>query len=117
VVTPPAPPSVTPQPPTTPPVTETPPAPTTPPVTDTPPAPVEEEGGGGGGGGAQDVLPQADQGGGGGGAPPAEVPPTEAATAPGTLPFTGPNVPMLLLVGVGLLGLGAGLRRVGAERG
>jgi hypothetical protein len=44
---------------------------------------------------------------------------TEAAVATassaGTLPFTGSRTPILVVVGLGLLGLGVGLRRVATE--
>jgi hypothetical protein len=83
---------------------ETPPAET---PTESPTAPVAEERG--------DVLPQEAVGGGGGQEAPA-APVTEtgvqAAPAGTTLPFTGSHGPWLVLIGLGFLGLGVGLRRV-----
>jgi hypothetical protein len=88
----------------TPPV-ETPESPATPHSPKSPTSPVEEKGGGG-----VEVLPQEQVSGAVGG--------QEAPTATeATLPFTGSETPLLMLVGVGLLGLGVGLRRAVAERG
>ena len=39
------------------------------------------------------------------------------ASAVGTLPFTGSNIPLVLAVAVGLLGLGVGLRRMTEQHG
>jgi hypothetical protein len=70
------------------------------------------------------VLPETQSGGevpsGGGGptAPAGGVAGTVTeATAAESLPFTGGRLPAMLLVAVGLLGLGVGLRRVTAEQG
>jgi hypothetical protein len=90
--------------------TETPQAPSTPLSPESPTAPVEETGSGRG-----EVLPQEQEvgGGGSGGVAGQQV----TTTAEATLPFTGSRTPLLVLVGVGFLGLGAALRRVVAEQG
>jgi hypothetical protein len=81
------------------PPTETPNTPTTPP--ETPNTNAHQQGGG--------VLGQ-EQGQGGG-----EV--VTASPAESTLPFTGIDVPLLMLMGVAFLGIGLVLHRVSAERG
>jgi hypothetical protein len=82
------------------PPTETPNTPTTPP--ETPNTHAHHQQGGG-------VLGQ-EQGQGGG-----EV--VTASPAETTLPFTGIDIPLLMLMGVAFLGFGLVLHRVSAERG
>jgi hypothetical protein len=78
---------------------------------ESPNAPVKEKGGGG-----VNVLPQ-EQGSGGQEAPNTGITETNAEASPAdTLPFTGSNIPLLVLLGGGFLGLGVGLRRLSAER-
>jgi hypothetical protein len=86
----------------TPPVETPPETPTTPPET---PSTREQHGGGG--------VMSKEQGQGGGGV----VTAAPAETAETTLPFTGSDTPLLMLVGVAFLGLGLVLHRVNAERG
>ena len=57
------------------------------------------------------VLGQEESSGGGG------VVETAAPSTESTLPFTGVDIPLLVLAGAAFLGLGLVLRRVSAERG
>ena len=71
------------------------------------------------GGEEGEVLPESEAGEevpGGSGTPGGAPAPVEATTA-GSLPFTGSHAPFLLVVALGLIGLGTGLRRVAADRG
>ena len=74
------------------------------------------------GGEQGEVLPESEAGeevpgGGGTTAPTGGVAGTVTeATTTASLPFTGSHAPLLLVVAVGLLGLGTGLRRVAADR-
>jgi hypothetical protein len=70
---------------------------------------VDEDNGGGG------VAPDEASGGGGGSSPEAATvsPPPTQQVSEGSLPFTGFEVGVVLLMGAGLVGLGLVLRRAG----